>query len=145
LTTLYADSSALVRAYLGDEPGSASVRWLLLESEEQVVTSELSLVEVTRAFRAAERSGRIVDAAAALAGVEEDFSERGPVLVIELRSDPVLQRAREVVLAHRVGTLDAIHLAVAIEESEALGESLVFVTRDDEQSIAARELGFEVA
>ena len=145
MRTLYADASALVRAYLGDEPGSASVRSLLLESEEQVITSELSLVEVTRAFRAAERSGRILDAAAALVGVEEDFSGRGPVLVIGLRSDPVLQRAREVVLAHRVGTLDAIHLAVAIEESEALGEPIVFVTRDGEQSIAARALGLEIA
>ena len=44
MTTFYADSSALVRAYLGDEPGSASLRKLLLESGESVVTSELSLV-----------------------------------------------------------------------------------------------------
>ena len=145
MRTLYADASALVRAYLDDELGSASVRRLLLESDEQVITSELSLIEVTRAFRAAERSGRILDAGAALVGVEEDFSGRGPVLVVELRSDPVLQRAREVVLAHRVGTLDAIHLAVAIEESDALGEPIVFVTRDDEQAIAARDLGLDVA
>lgn len=145
MRTLYADASALVRAYLGDEPGSASVRRLLLESDEQVITSELSLIEVTRAFRAAERSGRILDAGAALVGVEQDFSGRGPVLVVELRSDPVLQRAREVVLAHRVGTLDAIHLAVALEQSEAFGEPIVFVTRDDEQAIAARDLGLEVA
>lgn len=145
MTTLYADSSALVRAYLGDEPGSASLRHLLLESEELVVTSELSLIEVTRAFRAAERSGRIPEAEAALEGVEGDFSERGPVLVIGLRTDPVLRRARAVVLTHRVGTLDAIHLAVAIEERSALDEPIVFVTRDDEQAIAARELGFEIA
>ena len=145
MTLLYADSSALVRAYLGDEPGSASLRALLLESDEPVATSELSLVELTRALRAAERSGRLPDAGAALAGVEEDFSERGPVLVIGLGPDPVLRRAREVVLAHRVGTLDAIHLAVAIEESKALGEPIVFVTRDDQQSVAARALGLEVA
>lgn len=145
MTTLYADASALVRAYLGDEPGSASLRELLLESGESVVTSELSLVEVTRALSAAGRSGRILNVDAALDGVEEDFSARGPVLVIGLRADPVLRRAREVVRAHRVGTLDAIHLAVAIEESEALGEPLVFVTRDGEQAITARELGLEVA
>ena len=145
MTTFYADSSALVRAYLGDEPGSASLRKLLLESGESVVTSELSLVEVTRALGAAERSGRIPNAFSALVGVEEDFTERGPVLVIELRPYPLLRRAREIVLAHRVGTLDAIHLAVALEESEALGEPIVFVTRDGEQAIAARDLGLEVA
>jgi len=144
LRTLYADSSALVRAYLGDEPGSASLRALLLEGGEPVITSELSLVELSFALRAAECSGRLHDAGAALAGVEEDFSASGPVLVIGLRPDPVL-RARQVVLAHRVGTLDAIHLAVAIEASESLGEPIVFVTRDGEQAIAARELGFEVA
>lgn len=65
--------------------------------------------------------------------------------MIGLRADPVLRRARCVVRAHRVGTLAAIHLAVAIEESEALGEPLVFVTRDGEQAVAARELGLEVA
>lgn len=47
-------------------------------------------------------------------------------------------------MLHRV-VRDAIHLAVAIEESEALAEPLVFVTRDGEQAIAAREHGLEVA
>jgi predicted nucleic acid-binding protein len=145
VTTLYADSSALVRAYLGDEPGSTRLREILLESDDVVVTSELSLVEVARAFRAAERSGRIPRDDRALEGVEADFSAGGPVLVIGLRPDPVLRRARAVVLEHRVGTLDAIHLAVAIEERRALDEPIVFVTRDDEQAIAAQELGFEVA
>lgn len=121
------------------------MRRLLLESEQQVITSELSLIELTRAFRAAGRAGRIHEAEEALNGVEEDFSQQGPVIVIGLRTDPVLRRARAVVLTHRVGTLDAIHLAVAIEESETLGEPIVFVTRDGEQAIAARELGLEVA
>lgn len=145
MTTLYADSSALVRAYLGDEPGSTTLRHFLLESDELVVTSELSLLEVTRALCAAERSGRIPTGGKALEGVEADFSTGGPVLVIGLRANPVLRRARAVVLAHRVGTLDAIHLAVALEERSALDEPIVFVTRDDEQAIAARELGFETA
>ena len=65
--------------------------------------------------------------------------------MIELRAETILPGARNLVLRHRLNTLDAIHLAVAIEESEVLGEPIVFVTRDDEQAIAARELGLEVA
>lgn len=65
--------------------------------------------------------------------------------MIELRPKTILPRARDLVLQHRLNTLDAIHLAVAIEESKGLGEPIVFITRDEEQGIAARELGLEVA
>ncbi|MBA2487996.1 MAG: hypothetical protein H0V36_01580 [Chloroflexi bacterium] len=44
-----------------------------------------------------------------------------------------------IVTDHRVPTLDAIHLAVAIEECPALadGEAIEFVTRDRDQAAAA--------
>jgi predicted nucleic acid-binding protein len=140
---LYADTSALARLYLRDEPESDQLIEILLASSESVITSELARLELARAVRSAERTGRLPDAAPALERIDAHLGTR--IALIELRPQTVLPRARALVLQHRLNTLDAIHLAVAIEESKALGEPVVFVTRDDEQAIAARELGFEVA
>ncbi len=143
MRVLYADTSALARIYLQDEPDSDQLIELLLASPESVATSELSRLELARAVKSAERAGKLPDVAPVLERVDAHLGTR--IALIELRAKTVLPVARGLVLQHRLGTLDAIHLAVAVEESEALGEPLVFVTRDGEQAIAARELGFEVA
>ena len=140
---LYADTSALARLYLRDETDSEHLIALLLASPESVITSELARTELARAVKSAERAGRILDADPVLERIDAHLGTR--IALIELRPKTTLPRARGLVLQHRLNTLDAIHLAVAIEESEALGEPIVFVTRDGEQAIAARELGLEVA
>ena len=140
---LYADTSALARLYLRDEPDSDQLIELLLASSEPVITSELARTELARAVKSAERAGRILDADPVLERIDAHLGTR--IALIELRADTILPGARDLVLHHRLSTLDAIHLAVAIEESEALGEPIVFVTRDGEQSLAASELGLEVA
>lgn len=143
MRVLYADTSALARLYLQDEPDSDRLIELLLASPESVVTSELSRLELARAVKSAERAGRLPDVTPALERIDAHLGTR--IALIELRAKTVLPVARDLIMQQRLGTLDAIHLAVAIEESEALGEPVVFVTRDDEQSIAAREFGLEVA
>jgi hypothetical protein len=140
---LYVDTSALARLYLQDEPNSDQLIELLLASPESVVTSELSRLELARAVKSAERAGRLPDADPVLERIDAHLGTR--IALIELRAGTILPGARHLVLGHRLNTLDAIHLAVAIEESTALGEPIVFVTRDDEQATAARELGLEVA
>ncbi|MGH2670789.1 MAG: PIN domain-containing protein, partial [bacterium] len=59
MSLLYADTSALVRAYFEDEPDHARLREKLLEGEEPVVTSELARVELASAIRAAAETGRL--------------------------------------------------------------------------------------
>ena len=58
----------------------------------------------------------------------------------------VVARAYGLVLEHRLRTLDAIHIAVALDEDAALatGDELVFVTRDTEQAAAAAAVGLAV-
>jgi predicted nucleic acid-binding protein len=142
MALLYADTSALARLYLRDEPDSDELIELLLASSEPVITSELARTELARAVKSAERTGRILDADPILERIDAHLGTR--IALIELRAT-ILPSARDLLLHHRLSTLDAIHLAVAIEEGEALGEPIVFVTRDGEQSIAASELGLEVA
>jgi hypothetical protein len=137
---LFADTSALARVYLEDEPDSDELRILLRESREAVMVSELVRVELARAVKNAERAGRIPDVSLVLLRIDADLA--GPISVVDLDAPAILPRARELVLSHRIATLDAIHLAVALEEARRSSDPVVFVTRDDDQAVAAKALGF---
>lgn len=62
--------------------------------------------------------------------------------LIDLDPSAILPFARELVLEHRLGTLDAIHLAVAVDFRDTGSDDVVFVTRDADQAAAAKALGF---
>jgi predicted nucleic acid-binding protein len=142
----FADTSALVRAYLADEPEHDELRELLLENENDVVASELSRVEFARAVTAAGRANRLRRPDRLIALFDADTAGHGPVSLVRLLPDDVFPRAHELVRAHRLGTVDAMHLAVVLTTVTefADGEDITIVTRDDAQAEAARELGFTV-
>ena len=147
MSLLYADTSALLRAYFADEPDHTLLRATLLEGDEPVVTSELTRVEIASAVRGAAAAGRLPRWRELLDRIDADCGEDGPITLLALRSRVVLPTAHRLVLDHRLRTLDAIHLAVAVEECPQLaadGEGVAFVTRDSEQEIAATALGFTV-
>lgn len=146
MSLLYADPSALVRAYFADEPEHASLRALLLEGAEPVVASELARVELPSAVRAASRAGRLRRWRGLLARIDADCGEEGPLTLLALRPAVVLEPAYRLLLEHRLRTLDALHLAVALEECPALadGEDIVLVTRDEQQAAAATAVGLAV-
>lgn len=146
MTLLYADTSALARAYFADEPDHALLRELLLDGSEPVVTSEVSRVELATAIRAADRAGRLRRGQDVLDRIDADCREEGPLTLLALRPDVVLRLAYRLVLEHRLRTLDAIHLAVALEECPPLadGDDIVFVTRDTDQATAAAAAGLAV-
>jgi hypothetical protein len=145
VSLIYADSSALVRAYFPDEADHAEMRTLLLEGNEPVVTSEIARLELASAARAASSGGRLSRWSELLARIDLDLAEGGPIGPIGLRPDLILPAAYRLVVAHRLRTLDAIHLAVCVEECPAFAgdDTIIFVTRDREQAAAARALGLE--
>ncbi len=69
-----------------------------------------------------------------------------PISLLQLRPDMALPLAHRLVIDHALRTLDAIHLAVALEECPPLAgdAGVVFVTRDRAQARAARGLGLTV-
>ena len=146
MSLLYADTSALVRAYFADERDHAALRSMLLEGEEPVVTSELARIELASAIRAASRARRLRGADGLLARIDRDCAEDGPIALLALRPETVFPIAYQLVLDHDLRTLDAIHLAVALEEcpSLAAGGEVAFVTRDEDQGATADALGFAV-
>ncbi len=146
MTLLYADSSALARAYLDDEDEHRALRMLLLGGDDHVVSSELSRLELTSAVRSAERAGRIADGAELRGWIDIDCGEGGPIQLLELEPERTFATAHGLLLEHRLRTMDAIHLAVALVDAAAVaeGEEVVLVTRDADQAAAARALGLAV-
>lgn len=140
MTVLYADASALVRAYTGAD---SDLRARLLEGPDPVLTCTLARLELAAAARAAG-----VPAPGDLtARFDADCLPGGPLVALALRPDdgPVGETAARLLAAHPVGTAAALHLAVALEVAvplaAAAGDEVVLVTRDPAQAEAARAAG----
>lgn len=147
MSLLYADTSALVRAYLADEPDHGRLRALLFEGQDPVATSELARVELASAVATAARQERLDQPQVVLDRFDLDCADDGPLALLGLDSSPVLARARELVTEHPVRTLDAIHLAVATTTARELAgeEPVILVTGDGRQARVAEKLGLRTA
>ncbi|MEU8635519.1 type II toxin-antitoxin system VapC family toxin [Amycolatopsis sp. NPDC048633] len=138
MTAFYADPTALLTAYLADEPGHAELRELLIDGGHLVLTSELTRLELANA---------IAGGKPGVTGVLHRFEEDSrTVLGIVPLKPQVLAAARSTVIESPVTALGAIHLAVALHSTAELtgGEPVTFVTRDERQADAAKANGFEV-
>lgn len=98
---LYADSSALVKLVL-TEPESRSLRDYI--EDRRLVTSEIALVEVVRAEKVADPPASPIASAISL------FDR---IELVAVTRD-LLRRAAELT-SERLRSLDAIHLATALE------------------------------
>ncbi|GAA0598972.1 type II toxin-antitoxin system VapC family toxin [Kribbella sandramycini] len=129
---IYLDACALLK-FIKPEPESAALRqWREeLSEHEELVTSELSELEVSRTLLRADVDHQHVPFFAGQA-------MRGCYLVDLTRT--VLRRAMAY-RTPRLGSLDAIHLASA---EPLRAELSAFVTYDRELARAATELGFPV-
>ncbi|HET7044679.1 MAG TPA: PIN domain-containing protein [Gaiellaceae bacterium] len=142
---IYADTSAIVRSYFVDEAEHEELRALLL-SGDRVVSSELARVELASAAAAALRAGRLRRSDRLLSRFDAEWRNDGLLTLLDLDPALVLPHAYRLVLQHRLRTLDAIHLAVALDAARALAvDELVFVSRDVDQAAAASALGLAVA
>jgi len=143
VTLIYVDTSALVRTYLEDESDHAELTARLLDSKDPVVTSALTRVEVASAVAAAVRARRIPEPALILDRFDADCADDGPLTLLALDAETCLPIAYRLTQEHRLRTLDALHLAVALTDATELaaGEPVILVTRDHEQATAAAALG----
>lgn len=118
----YFDSSAIVKLSHAEPHSTALVEYL--DSEVEASTSVIAEVEVTRALRRA--------------GTAADQAVMGFYL---LALDAEVREEAARLGSPQVRALDAIHLATAL----AIGDDdLEFITYDDRQAAAARELGLMV-
>jgi hypothetical protein len=134
----YIDSSAVLAPVLAQPLLEAST----LPEVTRTFTSELTAVECRRAVDSLRLTGgyddgQVATALERLRQAEETFSQI-PVTsrVLEMASQP---------FGTVVRTLDAIHLAAALQlRTAAPGEEVLFITHDRQQGRAAFRLGFPV-
>ena len=132
----YVDSSVLLRFIL-DQPG----RLVELTRYDERLTSAVTEVECLRVVDASRVRGLLT---------EEESVGRRSLVFTQLRrmrrlgvSRSVLTRAGQT-LSLPVKTLDAIHLATALQWRERRAPDLVFATHDRQLGRAATALGFPV-
>ena len=132
----YADSSVLLRFLFEQSPTLAGI-----ERFERLVTSTITLTECLRAVDNARLSGDIDpdEHDARRRAVYERVRGLERVTV----SVGVLDRAAAPFPAP-IATLDAIHLATALQWRERGRPDMVFATHDVRQGMVAELLGFEV-
>jgi predicted nucleic acid-binding protein len=130
----YIDSSVLLRIVLGER--NALVEW----PDVEPVSSELIRVECLRAIERYRQAGALAD---------DDVVERRSAVLDALSrfrlvepSRTVLERAADPFPVY-VATLDAIHLATALEVRQEF-EVLNFATHDTKLAAAAGALAFTV-
>lgn len=147
MTAPYVDTSAIVRAYLADEEEHESLKSLLFDSGQLVLTSELTRIEFASAITAARTAGRIPDAREFLDQLDRDCGPGQELKMIPLVPAVILPAARRLVTDnYPLRTLDAVHLAVALYGTATLtaGDPVAMVTRDDRRAEAAKANGLEV-
>lgn len=121
----YADASALVKLVVEEPESRALLRWYV--EAERVVTSRIGIIETYRASARRPHDPEHRD------HVVEDLE------VIEI--DASIGRAAGAITPTGMRTLDAIHLATALQ---LLPDIDAFVTYDDRLADAARALGLPV-
>ncbi|MEA3502282.1 MAG: PIN domain-containing protein, partial [Actinomycetota bacterium] len=139
----YADTSAVVRAFLVDETEHEALRELLFTTPGSAVTSDLTRVELSAAFRRAARAGRISDPERLVTTALAEVSRSGGLRTVNLNIRQIENEVLRLLARHRLRAADAIHIATAIVALNG-PDGVHFITRDQNQADAARAEGFEV-
>ena len=131
MSFFYVDSSAIVKLMWSEAESSALAEFVLSDerSAKTLITSAVSRIEVLRATR--RRDGSLLSRARE---VLETFSE------FEI-TEGIMETAA-MVGSPNLRTLDAIHLATAMENASGMR---ALITYDTRLAQAARELGLPVA
>jgi len=132
---VYVDSSVLIRLLFGQP--NAFARW---PQVTQAISSELVRVECLRTIDRTAIRGQLTDETVAqYRSAALDLFDRLTLVPI---SSVILGRAAEP-FPTSLGTLDAIHLATALQASPEF-DPLLVATHDGELAMAARSVGLEV-
>ena len=136
------DTSALISAYLNDEPDHQWAREFYIKALEEshsktgagfgidkLIVSSILKYELSKVFRDKNRS---------------DLTERIEIenaLVIKVDAQ-ILRKAADFMDKHHLESLDAIHLACAIQAKEKYGD-ILFICRDHKLVSAAEKEGLQ--
>jgi predicted nucleic acid-binding protein len=136
----YLDTSALVKAYVG-EVGSEEVMQLIRVATA-VGTSHLSKAEMAAAMAMAARQKivNVIEAKQAWQEFQADWRTLYKIAVSEIAVD----RAASLAWEYGLRGYDAVHLATASLWQEAIGEPVTLATFDLQLWVAGEKVGLSV-
>jgi predicted nucleic acid-binding protein len=129
----YIESSIILRLVLG-QPGALR-EWRIIDAGVVSALVEVECLRTLDRLRLAEGL-----AEAELAARREAVYRVLDTLAVVEPTRPILSRAAQP-LPVSLGTLDAVHLATALEWGESRDAALVMATHDVQLALAARSLG----
>jgi hypothetical protein len=135
----YFDTSALVKRYVKED---GTLHALRLIRGHRILTSAITPLETVSALSRRRNSGELAgrDFFAILSTMRKDRTRWELVEISPL----VLTQAEELIQKTTLKTLDALHIASAIAFQAASGISIPFITWDERQRIAAKQLQLDV-
>lgn len=142
MTVSYVDTSALVRAYLRDEPDHTAWRASLLDEKVTLLSSKALSLELTAAISAARRARRVRRISQLLDLFATHSSSDGPLSLVGITGRH-MSMACDLLEHHPLRSLDALHIATALAAQAVLG-AISFVTCDEQQAKVARQVGLAV-
>ena len=143
----YLDSSAVVRSYLADEPGSDAPGTLIRDPQVTTITGSWTRIETTSAFVRAARAGRSAFAELEAAFLRDTDPITGTLFVVDANQAELELIALKIVRDYGLRAMDAWQLACAHLAFNALAEpqeERAFVTRDAEQARVAASWGYTI-
>ncbi|HVU12519.1 MAG TPA: type II toxin-antitoxin system VapC family toxin [Phototrophicaceae bacterium] len=142
MSIFFVDTSTLAKRYLA-EAGSAWVQsWIVPSAGNMIVVSEIALAEVRSLLARRVREGLpLNDANSAKLAFLLHMRREYQVIALKRRG---LVTAGDLTEKYPLRTLDAIHLAAALQMRSSLALPVIFITADKHQAAAAASEGFAV-
>ena len=136
----YADSSVLVKHYVGNEEGSELASQYIESS--RIYTSSIARIEVLSALSRKYQFGEM--SLDALSSIKNNFlKDCKKTGFVELENE-IVEESQGLVFRVSIKTLDAIHLASAVILKRITDIQCPFLTSDKQLASAAEKEGFEV-
>lgn len=138
---IFADSSALVKRHVA-EMGSAWVRsWIVPTQDHTIIVSDIAIPEVLSAMARRQRQDQLSEGAFARLSTDFLYVAQEEYFIVPTTS-AFVTNASELVVRHPLGTLDALHLAAALDYNRVSGVKPLFITADQRLLAAAAAEGF---
>jgi uncharacterized protein len=134
------DSSAILKRYIS-EVGTRWVKSIVSPTmQNTIVVCDLTAVEVVSAFARHQREGKMTLAQVTMMERRYLTHHRREYVAAPLNR-AILTQSRTLLKRHKLRTVDAIHLASAVELSHTFSVSITFVTSDKDLLAAATAEG----
>jgi uncharacterized protein len=139
----FVDKSSLAKRYLNEIGSSWVLSWIEPLTENIIIVSELTQVEIYSIFARRQREKTLDAENAAILQTDFLFHAQKEYLVVPLDTD-ILVQARQLLIKHPLRTLDAIQLSCAMQSAALLESPITFISSDKNLLAAALAEGFVI-